>query len=205
MLDHIVYAVPDLDTAIADLEHRLGIRATPGGKHTGIGTHNALLSLGNEAYLEIIGPDPDQPVPPAGRSFGIDQLTGPRIATWMAKAPDIEAMVEKARACGYALRAPYPRSRNLPDGSVLHWRLATPQTPMGDGILPSLIEWQTDRHPSQTSARGCTLVSFRAEHPRPEPLQSVLEALGLALEVSRASAPALIATIETPAGRVELR
>ena len=205
MLDHIVYAVPDLDTAVAELERRFGVRATPGGKHTGAGTHNALLSLGTDAYLEIIGPDPDQPAPPGPRSFGIDELTGPRIATWMAKAPDIEAMAEKARVAGYILRAPYPRSRHLPDGSVLHWRLATPQTPMGAGILPSLIEWQTDRHPSQTSAQGCTLVSLRAEHPQPMPLRSVLAALGLSLAIDEAVQPALIATLETPAGRVELR
>jgi Glyoxalase-like domain len=44
-LDHLVYAAPDLATAVADLEEHLGVRAQAGGKHVGLGTHNALLAL----------------------------------------------------------------------------------------------------------------------------------------------------------------
>ncbi len=45
-VDHLVYAVPDLDRGIAYIEQLLGIRATLGGRHVGRGTHNALLALG---------------------------------------------------------------------------------------------------------------------------------------------------------------
>ncbi len=92
MLDHIVYAVPDLAQAVADLQERLGVRATLGGKHTGRGTHNALLSLSAESYMEVIGPDPDQPPPAMPRPFGIDALTEPRLITWLAKATDLNGI-----------------------------------------------------------------------------------------------------------------
>src|SRR5262245_16509530 len=106
MLDHIVYAVPDLMKAVVDLEQRLGVRATPGGKHTGRGTHNALLSLSENSYLEIIGPDPDQPSPTMPRPFGIDTLTGPRLLTWLAKATNLDEQLKKARSLGYDMGTP---------------------------------------------------------------------------------------------------
>jgi hypothetical protein len=205
MLDHIVYAVPDVAKAVADLEQRLGVRATPGGKHTGIGTHNALLSLSEDSYLEIIGPDPDQPPPAMPRPFGIDTLTAPRLVTWLAKARDLDKQIEQARTRGYDLGTPTPMSRNLPDGTRIEWRLAIPPQPLGDGLVPVLIEWHTDQHPAKTSARGCKLVELYGEHPRPETIRPILEAMGETLDIRQGPAPALTATLDTPKGRVVLR
>jgi hypothetical protein len=205
MLDHIVYAVPDVAKAVADLEQRLGVRATPGGKHTGLGTHNALLALSENSYLEVIGPDPDQPPPAGPRPFGLDTLTTPRLVTWLAKATNLDQQLAQARASGYDLGVPVPMHRDLPDGTRLEWRLAIPPQPLGDGLVPVLIEWHTRQHPAKTSARGCHLVTLVGEHPQPETVRPLLEALGLSLEIRQGAAPALIATLDTPKGRVTLR
>ena len=205
MLDHIVYAVPDVAKAVADLEQRLGVRAALGGKHPGIGTHNALLSLSDTSYLEIIGPDPDQPSPATPRPFGIDTLKAPRLVTWLAKANNFEQQLERVRALGYNPGTLTPMSRDLPDGTRIEWRLAIPPQPLGDGLVPVLIEWHTERHPAKTSPRGCTLVELYGEHPRPESVRSILDAMGLSLDLRQGPVPALTAILDTPKGRVTVR
>jgi Glyoxalase-like domain len=204
-IDHLVYATPDLDLGIATIEKLLGVRATPGGQHPGLGTRNALVALGPTSYLEIIGPDPEQPKPAGRRRFGIDDLKAPRVITWVAKGKDLEALSAKAVAHGVALGAVIPGSRKRPDGVVLSWRYTDPNTVVADRLVPYFIDWGNSPHPSATAARGATLVALRAEHPDAERAQKMLDALGLNLRVQKGSAAALIATIDSPRGRVELR
>ena len=60
LIDHLIYRAPDLAGAVADLEERLGVRAQAGGQHIGLGTHDALLALGPQTYLEVMRRSPRQ-------------------------------------------------------------------------------------------------------------------------------------------------
>ena len=204
-LDHLVYATPDLGVGIAAIEKLLGVRATPGGQHPGLGTRNALVALGPSSYLEIIGPDPEQPKPTGPLRFGIDDLEAPRIVTWVAKGTDLEQVAKAAAERGVRLGPVIPGSRRRPDGVVLAWRYTDPNTVVADRIVPFLIDWGTSPHPSASAARGATLIDVRAEHPDAERVQKMLDVLALPLRVQKGAAPAIIATIGSPRGRVELR
>ena len=205
LVDHLVYAVPHLDSAAASLEKRLGIRASPGGRHEGRGTRNALIALGEKSYLEILGPDPDALAPDRPRWFAVDRLTAPRLAGWAASGKDLEAIVAHAARRGVRLGAVETGSRRRPDGILLTWFLTDPTPALGDGIVPFFIDWGESPHPAATAARGAMLVGLRAEHPDPERVGKMLDAVGVALDVSAAASPALVAELETPRGRVELR
>ena len=60
-IDHLVIAVPDLAAAIKTYRD-LGFSVVPGGRHTGVGTDNALIVFRDASYLELVGfyePRPD--------------------------------------------------------------------------------------------------------------------------------------------------
>jgi hypothetical protein len=204
-VDHLVYATPDLQTGVERVERLLGVLASPGGQHPGRGTRNALLSLGPGAYLEIIGPDPDQPPPAQPRPFGIDDLKEPRLVTWAAKGTDLEQLSSNAQSRGVRLGDVTSGSRRRGDGVMLSWRYTDPRTVVADGVVPFFIDWGKTPHPATTATEGASLVTLRAEHPDAERVQRMLTGLGLDLQVQSGSRPALIATISSPRGRVELR
>jgi len=94
-VDHLLLGTADLERGIAWVERRTGVKAVRGGSHPGVGTQNALISLGRRQYLEIIAPDPAQTV----YTFPIDvrTLTEPRLMTWAAVTGDINALAKTAR------------------------------------------------------------------------------------------------------------
>jgi hypothetical protein len=204
-IDHLVYATPDLGVGIDTAERLFGVRASQGGQHPGEGTRNALIALGPTSYFEIIGPDPDQPKPDRPRRFGIDEIKAPRLTTWVAKGADLETFASEAAAHGVKLGAVIPGSRKRPDGVVLSWRYTDPRVILADRLVPYFIDWGPSPHPSATAARGVTLVGLRAEHPDADRVRGMLRQLGLDLAVERGPKPALIATFESPKGRVEIR
>src|SRR5689334_21489805 len=198
LLDHLVYATPDLGATCRDLEIRLGVRASAGGQHPGRGTHNALISIGPAAYLEIIGPDPLQPeIRPVW--FDIDQLTAPKLITWAVRVDELDELVSGASAQLGAVRS---GSRKTPEGTTLSWQLTEPQLVQGVGVVPFLIEWNSRQHPAQSAITGPRLVQLRIEHPEPELIRKQLNALQLEVAIERGSSPALVAIFE---GGIELR
>jgi Glyoxalase-like domain len=203
LVDHLIYAAPDLAAAIADLEDRFGVRAQAGGKHIGLGTHNALLALGPRTYLEIIAPDPGQPKPSMPRPLGVDGVTRGRLVGWALACDDIDRAVAKARSHGYDPGEVGGGQRVRPAGTVLRWRAAGGA--LADGLVPFLICWGDTEHPARSAPHGLILKSLQIEHPDPPSLAPSLIALGADIEVTPASAPALVAHLSGPGGGKVLR
>jgi hypothetical protein len=204
-VDHLIWGGADLDAEIDRLERLTGVRAAPGGQHPGEGTRNALLRLGPASYLELIAPDPGQPAPPRPRWLGLDGLTKPRLITWAARATGLEQRVAAARAAGIRLGEVRAGRRETSTGRVLAWRLTYPDLRQGDGLVPFLIDWGDSPHPALTAPAGVELVDLHGEHPEPGPVGGWLGALGLGLRVVAGPRAALVATLDTPRGRVVLR
>lgn len=141
-LDHLVVVAETLQAGVAHVEQTLGVRASPGGKHGFMGTHNALWSLGPATYLEVIAIDPEARAPAHARWFGMDSFAGPpRLTNWVCRTADLDAALAAGpQDLGQKMRAARGR---------LEWQMAVPgagQYPF-DGAFPGVISWQAGGHP----------------------------------------------------------
>ena len=202
MLDHIVLATPDIAATAGWLADATGVVASEGGPHVGRGTRNRLCSFG-DTYLEIIGPDPDQPDPDEPRSFGIDDLDTHRVVTWCARQHDLASVVSAGAGVGLGYTAPVAMRRAAPD-VTLDWHLSLLTGDTEGGILPFFIDWGDSPHPSSTAAPGLSVVDIHGVHPEPDRAISLLVALGESLEVVEGDLARLVVELAGPAGRVIL-
>lgn len=204
-VDHLIYGTPDLDATIDSLEVMLGVRATNGGRHPGMGTRNALFSLGPTTYLEILGPDPDQPELDGPRWLGIDGLSEPRLTAWAANGRRLDEIAREAAKVGINFGKVRAGSRKTSDGSTLTWQLTDPDQIIGGGVVPFLIDWGETPHPAKSAIAGLRLMALRAEHPDPALIRGMFKYLGLDIGVELAPRPALVVQLDSPNGVVELR
>ncbi len=202
MLDHILLGCADLNRGIDFVEKHTGVRAAFGGVHPGRGTQNALLSLGEKHYLEIIALDPKQSFVPD--HYGLAKLTEPRLVTWAAHPGDLTQFAARLTAASIAFDGPNPGSRKRPDNRLLQWKTLNLKDDLG-GLLPFFIEWSSDTtHPSSDAPAGCCVTRFEITTPDAQQLSKTTQVLGLDVTVASASKPQLLTTIAGPKGELAL-
>lgn len=178
-----------------------------------MGTHSAQLALWDGLYLEVTAIDPDADAPALPRWYGLDSQAvrlraahGPFLAHWVAR-------VERPRKLGQ-WATQYPR-RIAPVRTIRHGRRAATAAVdpsgafpawrgAGDGLLPTLIQWDDADHPAATLPEtGIALKALRGFHPSPELIGEQLRWLGLdpllTIEPTLVE-PSLFAEFDTPSG-----
>lgn len=197
-IDHFMYAVADLDEGMAWAEEVFGVAPAFGGSHEGLGTRNALLSLG-DTYLEIIAPDPAQSAD-SQMVTGMTVMSAGGLVTWAAQGDLVvtKGLLEEA---GISSAGPLETRRRTADGGLLVWDLLFPQR-AGYG-MPFFIDWRDSPHPAATTPVGGELVSFDISTPDAGELGAVLAGLGLDVEVSEGE-PKMRVVIEGEKGPVDL-
>ena len=200
-IDHLVLATEDLDAVAADLEKRLGLAASAGGRHEALGTVNRLIWLG-DSYLELVAVfDPEL----ADRSWlGRPVLAslerGGGLVTWAIAVSDLDDAMRWAPPDA-DLEGPFDGERRRDDGRVVRWRLARPAavSPTAPFLIEHDVtgaEWtpaerdarRDDRHPLGGHAR---LAGLEVETPSPAVAAGRIRSL-------------LAASVE-PAGRAAVR
>ena len=205
-VDHLLLGTRDLDAGIDWVARRTGVKAVVGGIHQGRGTRNALIAFQGRRYLEIIAPDPAQP--PESDPRNLRQLAEPRLIHWAATSSELDALASRLRKRRETVTGPADGSRARPDGQRLSWRtVALPDVFARDRVnpIPFFIQWsKSSPHPSQDSPKGCNLIYFDIEHPNPGPVRAALAQVDIDASVRQSESCRLVATLETPKGRVVL-
>jgi hypothetical protein len=203
-IDHLIVFAPDLERGCDVVEQHLGARPVTGGRHPNLGTHNALLGLGPDCYLEVMAPDPRSERPLDLGRLGMTGLESPRLGTWVLRAEPIDALAARAREAGVGLGPVSAGHRDNPDGTRVTWRVTQPFVFPFGGVVPFLIAWGDTPHPGSRLPAVGELQGLAVEHPDAEGVRRAFEALEVSLPVSHGPAPRLSATIETARGAVHL-
>ena len=123
-LDHVVIAAGDLERAIADYRS-LGFTVTPGGRHPGRTSHNALIVFEDGAYIELIAwTAPND----AERWNVVHREYGDGVMDFALIPESVPRAVAEAKARGLALEGPIDGGRIRPDGVELQWQTARQST-----------------------------------------------------------------------------
>jgi len=193
-LDHIAVTAPDLGTGVAHTEAQLGMSLGPGGQHPDMGTHNRLLSLGPDFYMEVIAIDPTAPAPVRTRWFDLDSgHRAPSLSHWICRTDDLPAALARAPA---GTGTPLSLSR-----AHLQWQMAVPDTgrlPFDD-THPALISWQST--PPVLPDSGARLAELIITHPQADALAAQLGLNDTRVRFETGPAKGLRAIIDTPNGQ----
>ena len=186
----------------AGFEALTAVQANLGGRHPGLGTRNALASLGSSVYFELLAADHEQPL--EGNMGGrIKDFEIPRLLAYMLKAQDLEA-VQQTLSRHQISSDLFDAQRKTPDGRILQWRLLVPRdNPFGDHV-PKFIDWLDTPHPATSSIGGCSFEFFRIGHPGASGLASLLGELDCDVELMRADRPFMQLGIDSPKGSANL-
>jgi Glyoxalase-like domain len=203
-LDHIVVAAQTLEQGITYVQDSLGLELKNGGQHLKQGTHNKVLRLNDDCYLEVIAPDPNSTITPPWFGLGNkDMLESlkerPRLITWVAQTDDLETLVHLNN---------YPVNIQAAQRDRFRWRFSFPKDGnlIGDGLLPYLIGWESEHPVKHLPSTAYSLLSLEGFHPDPNAINTQLDALGLSqiLQVKYGNSPRLKATFQTPTGNKTL-
>jgi catechol 2,3-dioxygenase-like lactoylglutathione lyase family enzyme len=147
-IDHVVIVVADLDRAIASFE-ALGFTVVRGGRHTGLGTHNALIAFADGAYFELIA----FRVPASTHRWFAAVSNGGGLTDFCMQTGDLDADAAIFKRAGTAVSEPFAMERERPDGYMLKWVLAVAEPPSA-GAVPFLIRDITPRDERVPRARA---------------------------------------------------
>jgi hypothetical protein len=148
-VDHVVYAVPDLDQAAVRFREEFGLGSTEGGRHEPWGTANRIVPLGDQ-YLELVSAV-DEPMA-AETVFGrgvLERAAG--VGGWFT----IAALADDLEGVGSRLGIQVGSgSRTRPDGQIVRWRMAGLDDPRREPWMPFFLTWDIpdELHPGRTPA-----------------------------------------------------
>jgi len=194
------FSAATISIAASKWSKRVRLSARHRGVHPAAGTRNALLSLGERRYLEVIAPDPAQSEIvhyPQLRS-----MTDPRLIGWAGPSAGHRRRRQAAPQKQSRIQRPDDGSER-PDGRVLNWKTIN----LADDATASFLLHRNGARfgpPSKDAPAKCTLDYFEVMSADPGGTRRSPETHRLDLPVQRSDKARLHALISGPKGDVKL-
>jgi hypothetical protein len=197
-IDHILLGIDDLDRGVQQFEESTGVKPIYGGKHPR-GTHNALVSLGDGTYVEIIAVQKGSTAP--DDYAGLAQLHKLTPIGWAVSSKDSGQLRSRLEAAGMAVTEATPGSRTTPAGKTLSWQTFGLKDNFEEA--PFFIVWSAQTaHPSTTSPTGCKLQQWHIAGPHQKSLEHLRRTLELRVEGADAKSTSMRLALACPKGAV---
>merc|ERR1712183_104322 len=166
VLDHIVIAAPDFQEALKEFENMTGIKPSVVGSLRGLGTKSARVGLDNNAYIEIVAPDPKNsgpigaalakeleegtlvPYHYAIRSSEVSEMKDDYVPNELGWQPDHISMFGASQ-----------------DGTPKKWEMLYLYGHKIGGCVPFYIDWGECDHPSASIPEVGSLKSMTVSAP----------------------------------------
>lgn len=166
VLDHIVLAAPDFQEAIKEFENMTGIKPSIVGSLRGLGTKSARVGLDNNAYIEIIAPDPKNSGP-IGAALASELEEGTLVPYHYAiRSSEVEHLKDEYVPNELGWQPDHISMFGAsPDGTPKKWEMLYMYGHRIGGCVPFYIDWGQCDHPSASIPEVGALKSLIVRAP----------------------------------------
>ena len=198
-VDHIALAVPDTQFGVRYVEQLTGVKPVLTKSDPTDFYWSAALGIGENSFLEVIGPNPGHKGIHPFKSF-MAGMKEPAVLFWYVATDDFEAFCKRVEEAGETLSNIVTVDPETSANGSSYTRAG-----IGKGFetqRPNVIEWRK-RSVEQSTDIQCRMTGFSLRHPKPKALNKLFESLGIDAVVEKG--PSRIGlTLQTPKGEVTL-
>ena len=161
-LDHIVIGAYTLEEGTEFVETKLQSKLSDIGYHKDMGTHNRVIRISDQIYLEVVALDPQNMILKNRKWFNLDNSN---LQLKLKKSPQIIGYVIENNRLGISKY--YDQFFEASRGEY-RWHFAMPTLKKNildigiieTGIIPSLISWKSEKPIYQMKKNQFELISF---------------------------------------------
>lgn len=201
VLDHIVIAAPDFDEAVKEFENMTGIKPSIVGSLRGLGTKSARVGLDNNAYIEIVAPDPKNSGP-VGAALAKDLEDGTLIPYHYAiRSSEVEDMKDNQVPNDLGWQPDHISMFGAaPNGAPKKWEMLYMYGHKIGGCVPFYIDWGECDHPSASIPEVGSLKTFIVRAPAGHKVHDLL--MGVSGIIVEEGEPMLEFAFGSPEGTI---
>lgn len=201
-VDHISWGVPDTAQGVEMLAELAGVKANigmnPGPSYP---TLSAAISLGNERFLEIYGPNPAYSGPPNWLNSLLRDLSKPRLLMWLVRSNSLAQASEVLASAGEQFQPMLDEWENTETAAFRNGFIAGENA---NPSIPYLIQWRERYGMDERLVSGLSLSKLWVKAKNPDRTRTLHKILGIEIPIEADTSNRFCIELDTPKGLITL-